>query len=1070
MSIFTSWEEMDAGERMGAMKQRKANRQKNKNERGGDGTIVEDFDDSFDDDFGQSIDAAGGGSHTVVDGEGGVLDPEFMRQAILEHARFLGMDPEEHEHLLWIAEEALTAALPEDWEQGVSEDGTPYHFNTKTKESMWEHPLDEHYRQMFQEELKKCEEQDAREKMEKQKSVDREKAKEAKLEERRRQQEQEQKLAKAAAEAAAKREAEKRKSEKEEEERQYKSSHGGEKMSRRSRHGGSGNLASTFETGDILDSMTEKLMSKPKSKKGTEKRGKSSAATGASPKTASWMDDIADALDADASIDHITDKSMEMEEEDVPLFGSVKVESVFDPKDTFRTTGSTRNGSFAHGDRQKSPSSLAKDVKKGSDHSHAKETAAIQKELERVRTERDEIRKEHDRIVCEKEELSSNLSQERKDHDVTKGKLDKAQKEIHQAADEGSSHLRAEIEQLRKHLKTSRDERSKLSTSAVEGEEYKLRAEEAENELIKARQKTIAEGTASRQAAREKKEAVEKMETVSRQLDAVVKENETLKESMQTAKMKIDALKHAKLALQSEVERLIEEKSVLQSNSKQATGIIERNLSHNKEQLIESKKLNEVLKKEKEDLITIVEELKRNHSERENRMKQLASKAENDTVRSLKDDFEKKMNDVLSEKKTAASVAEVKIMKLRQQIEETKVLSAKASAMSDTNNQAQKLRIIELEEDRNTLLRKKQEVDERLAIVEALRAEDQAECVQQRRAAMNAQEEAENFRRRLANSANEERVLKLTRDLETVSTERDKVKKELESSTIQMNKSKLKFKSMLETAMRRAAAEASLDTMTEWKEKTEAQQVESRELNDELKSKLHDALDESKRKDRELIDFERKYARSSASLEVKEKEVMTLKSEIEDMKRELAGARTKLMTMASEKQYRPTMPAAPEVDVGSLNFSIPQYGAGNISANQNLQMGMLNHQLSVMKSRTDGIAAMVASVQKSKKASETEPMYQISSENENSLVESTEASNASEAQFDISSKTHRVLSDLNISFGKDKLSLSRVSRASSRPGSVPGVSKQVYTTIAMSPSFIRDSGYQKGYWKRKYVG
>ena len=69
------------------------------------------------------------------------------------------MDPEKHEHLLWIAEEALTAQLPENWEQGVSDDGTPYHFNTKTNESMWEHPLDEHYRQLFESELKKHEEQ-----------------------------------------------------------------------------------------------------------------------------------------------------------------------------------------------------------------------------------------------------------------------------------------------------------------------------------------------------------------------------------------------------------------------------------------------------------------------------------------------------------------------------------------------------------------------------------------------------------------------------------------------------------------------------------------------------------------------------------------------------------------------------------------------------------------------------------------------------------------------------------------------------------------------------------------------
>ena len=49
-----------------------------------------------------------------------------------------------------IAEEALTAPLPEGWQQGLSDDGTPYHFNEETGESMWEHPMDGHYKELFQ--------------------------------------------------------------------------------------------------------------------------------------------------------------------------------------------------------------------------------------------------------------------------------------------------------------------------------------------------------------------------------------------------------------------------------------------------------------------------------------------------------------------------------------------------------------------------------------------------------------------------------------------------------------------------------------------------------------------------------------------------------------------------------------------------------------------------------------------------------------------------------------------------------------------------------------------------------
>ena len=65
------------------------------------------------------------------------------------------MDPSDKDHaeLMWIAEEALTAPLPDDWEQGVTDDGTPIFYNVKTKESVWDHPLDAHYQKMFKVEL-----------------------------------------------------------------------------------------------------------------------------------------------------------------------------------------------------------------------------------------------------------------------------------------------------------------------------------------------------------------------------------------------------------------------------------------------------------------------------------------------------------------------------------------------------------------------------------------------------------------------------------------------------------------------------------------------------------------------------------------------------------------------------------------------------------------------------------------------------------------------------------------------------------------------------------------------------
>lgn len=50
--------------------------------------------------------------------------------------------------MLPLVQEALLAELPPDWEQGETEDGTLYYFNSSTEESIWEHPLDAHYREL----------------------------------------------------------------------------------------------------------------------------------------------------------------------------------------------------------------------------------------------------------------------------------------------------------------------------------------------------------------------------------------------------------------------------------------------------------------------------------------------------------------------------------------------------------------------------------------------------------------------------------------------------------------------------------------------------------------------------------------------------------------------------------------------------------------------------------------------------------------------------------------------------------------------------------------------------------
>ena len=79
------------------------------------------------------------------------LPPELFRQAVLEHAEYLGiMDPHgEDKSLLWIAERSLLAPLPEGWIQMSTETGQVYYFNEQTGESDWNHPCDEEFRNLF---------------------------------------------------------------------------------------------------------------------------------------------------------------------------------------------------------------------------------------------------------------------------------------------------------------------------------------------------------------------------------------------------------------------------------------------------------------------------------------------------------------------------------------------------------------------------------------------------------------------------------------------------------------------------------------------------------------------------------------------------------------------------------------------------------------------------------------------------------------------------------------------------------------------------------------------------------
>ncbi|KAG5484488.1 hypothetical protein LSCM1_07859 [Leishmania martiniquensis] len=74
---------------------------------------------------------------------------------MVEYGKWLGMQLPDDMPLLWIAREGLKAPLPDHWKACKSEKGELYYFNFKTGQSIWDHPSDEHYRELLKAEKAK---------------------------------------------------------------------------------------------------------------------------------------------------------------------------------------------------------------------------------------------------------------------------------------------------------------------------------------------------------------------------------------------------------------------------------------------------------------------------------------------------------------------------------------------------------------------------------------------------------------------------------------------------------------------------------------------------------------------------------------------------------------------------------------------------------------------------------------------------------------------------------------------------------------------------------------------------
>jgi centrosomal protein CEP164 len=74
---------------------------------------------------------------------------EPSEQEIREYAEWLGMQLPEDQELMWIAREGLRAPLPKEWKPCKTDAGEVYYFNFKTGDSIWDHPMDEHFKSKF---------------------------------------------------------------------------------------------------------------------------------------------------------------------------------------------------------------------------------------------------------------------------------------------------------------------------------------------------------------------------------------------------------------------------------------------------------------------------------------------------------------------------------------------------------------------------------------------------------------------------------------------------------------------------------------------------------------------------------------------------------------------------------------------------------------------------------------------------------------------------------------------------------------------------------------------------------
>ena len=72
------------------------------------------------------------------------MDPPTDEE-IQEYGRWLGLGDDDTD-LIWIPKQALQTTIPTPWIECETADGDVFYYNTRTKESIWDHPFDAYYK------------------------------------------------------------------------------------------------------------------------------------------------------------------------------------------------------------------------------------------------------------------------------------------------------------------------------------------------------------------------------------------------------------------------------------------------------------------------------------------------------------------------------------------------------------------------------------------------------------------------------------------------------------------------------------------------------------------------------------------------------------------------------------------------------------------------------------------------------------------------------------------------------------------------------------------------------------